>query len=247
MIKVQDTGVGGKITILEIGKVALLIVQCVIIAAGFLWLPPARGFANEDLARMVVFHVPCSIIATVASIVATWYGIAYLAKRSPADDIKSRTSFALALLLWVLTTVTGAIFSRVEWGAYWSWDIKQTAILMLLLVYVAYFALRAAIDNPNKQATLAAVYAIFATVAVPYLTYILPNSTANTLHPKGVITTKEGLDPPYKLVLWTGVLCLLMVYIWAFRIQVRFEQLSLLSRRKTAARTAPTVTISEVS
>jgi heme exporter protein C len=231
--------------LVELAKICLLLVQSALIVAGFLWLPPARGFANESLARIVVFHVPCSMVAYIASIVATWYAISYLRSRSPLDDIKSRTSFALALMFWVLTTVTGAIFSRVQWGAFWSWDIKQTSILMLLLICIAYFALRAAIDNPGRQAALAAAYAIFAMVAVPVLTYILPNSTPDTLHPKGVITTKEGLDSSYKLVLWLGVLSLTMVYVWAFRVQVRIEQMALKVGRKVGAFKVPAVTISE--
>jgi len=223
-------------------KVVLLIAQSALIAAGFLWLLPAKGFMNPDLARIVVFHVPCSIVASIASTVATVYAIIYLARRRPSDDIKSRVAFAIGLLLWILTTVTGAIFAKVQWGAYWNWDIKERSILMLLLINIAYFALRAAIDNPNKQAAIAAAYAIFAMAAVPALTYVLPNSTPDTLHPKGVITTKEGLDAHYKIVLWSGVLCLTAVFVWAMRIQVRLEELALrVQHSKSTSRGAKVV------
>lgn len=215
-------------------KGLLLIWQSAAIAAGFLWLRPARLFMRPELAPIVVFHVPCAIVATVASTVATWYAIAYLVRRRTADDIKSRASYGFALLMWLLTTVTGAVFAKAQWGAYWSWDIKQTSMLMLLLINVAYFVLRSAFDNPHKQAAIAAAYAIFAMVAVSALAYILPNSTAMTLHPKGVITTKEGLDAQYKIVLWSGVICLMVVYVWAFRIQVCFEELSLRARRRVS-------------
>lgn len=225
-----------------LAKVILLVVQGLLIVAGFLWLSPAKGFMNPGLARIVVFHVPCSIVASIASTVATVYAILYLVKRSPSLDIKSRVAFALGLLFWILTTVTGAIFAKVQWGAYWNWDIKQTSILMLLLINIAYFALRSSIENPNKQAAIAAAYAIFAMLAVPTLTYILPNSTPDTLHPKGVITTKEGLDAHYKIVLWSGVLTLTAVFVWALRIQTRLEELALRVRAsKSTARGARVV------
>ncbi|MGO8673509.1 MAG: cytochrome c biogenesis protein CcsA [Capsulimonadaceae bacterium] len=229
-----------------IGKIALLLLQAATIVAGFLWLRPALGFANPSLARIMVFHVPCPIVGAIASIVATWYAIAYLRRRNIDDDIKSRTSFALALLLWVLTTVTGSVFSKVEWGAYWNWDIKQSMILTLLLIYVAYFALRAAIDNPNKQATLVATYAIFATLIMPFLTYILPNSTPDTLHPKNVINTPQGMDAHYRVVFLTGAFCLSMVYVWVFRIQVRIERLLTRVSARRAAAAAPEVMITKV-
>ncbi len=222
----------------KVGKIALLLLLCATTIAGFLWLPPAVGFQKPALARMVVFHVPCSMAAYAATFVATWYAVRYLWKRQWEDDIKSRVSFALGLVFWGLTTVTGALFAKVQWGAYWNWDIKQGAILMLLLVFAAYFALRAAISEPRKQATLGAAYAIFALLAAPYLTYVLPNQTPDTLHPKGVL--KGGLSPEYSLVLWAGVLGLILTYIWAWRVQVAAETLQWqVSRRRRVAHPAP--------
>ena len=216
------------------GKIALLLLLCATTIGGFLCLPPAVGFQNRALARIVVFHVPCSMVAYLASGVATWYAIRYLRFRDLVDDIKSRVSFALALVFWVLTTLTGAIFAKVQWGAYWNWDIKQGAILMLTLVYVAYFALRAAVTDPRKQATLAATYSIFAVLSAPYLTYVLPNSTPDTLHPKG--TLEGGLSPAYSLVLWGGVLGLSLVYLWAFRIEVKLGTLQMRLHKRARLR-----------
>lgn len=212
-------------------KIGLLLLLCATTAAGFLWLPPAQGFQNPSLARIMVFHVPCSLVAYLASGVATWYAIRYLHRRHWDDDIKSRVSFGLALLFWVLTTATGMIFAKVQWGTYWNWDIKQGAILMLTLIYAAYFALRAAVTDPRKQAVLGAAYAIFAVLSAPYLTYILPNSTPDTLHPKGVLT--GGLSPRYALVLWGGVLGLSLVYLWAFRVEVALEMLRMRLHQRT--------------
>jgi len=220
MIKVNLTGPA-------IGKIALLLLLCATTVAGFLWLPAAKGFPQPEMARIVVFHVPCAIVADLAAAVAAWYAIVYLRRRNQADDLKSSVSFGLALLFSLLTTVTGAIFAKSQWGGYWNWDPKQTAILMLLLIYVAYFALRAAVDDSRKRASLSAAYALFAVVAVPFLTYILPNSTDQTLHPKNVINTRDGLDISYKIVLWSGVLGLSLFYLWAFRVQVALGTLEL--------------------
>lgn len=231
------TGVDNKFA-----KVALLLLLCATTVGGFLWLPPAKGFQNPALARIMVFHVPCSLVAYLASGVATWYAVRYLWKRQREDDVKSRASFGLALVFWLLTTGTGMIFAKVQWGAYWNWDIKQGAILMLTLIYAAYFALRAAVTDPRKQAALAAAYAVFAVLSAPYLTYILPNSTPDTLHPKGVLT--GGLSLRYGLVLWGGVLGLSLVYLWAWRVEVALEMLRLRLHRQVRRREAArTVTI----
>lgn len=207
-------------------KIGLLVLLSVTTLAGFLWLPPTNnGFLHPKLARIVVFHVPCSLVATVASVVATIFAVLYLKTRDVLHDVRSKVSFELALLFWILTTVTGAVFAKAQWNAYWSWDIKQGCILLLLLILIAYFALRNAIDDPDRKATLGAVYALFAMIAVPYLTYILPNSTQLTEHPKGTLTTSDGLMPQYALVLWAGFVGLTGVYAWLFRLHVKVEML----------------------
>ncbi len=212
----------------KLGRVGLLLLVCTATAAGFLWVPPTPLFVSPALARIAVFHIPCSIVGSAATAVGVWYALCYLKNRRLENDIKSSVSLGLALLLWTLTTTTGAIFAKAEWGAYWSWDIKQISIVMLLLIYLAYFALRSAIDDPRKRATISAVYTLFALVAVPFLTLILPNSTPNTLHPKNTVFSAE-----YWIVLSAFSLGLTLMYVWAFRVHVALEEVQLRLNQRT--------------
>lgn len=208
-------------------KIGLLLLICATTVGGFLWLPPAVGFINPDLARMFVFHTPCAMAGYVASAAALWYAIAYLRRRDPVDDIKSRVSFALALLFWVLTTVTGAIFAKTQWGAYWNWDPRETSMFLALLICIAYFVLRAAIEDPRRQATIGAVYAIFATIALPFLSYVLPNAGNESLHPKDVINSPGGLSFAYAVVFWAQTAGMCLVYLWTFRLHVALEMMAM--------------------
>ena len=219
------------ISLQKFGRVSLLLLVCASVAAGFLWLPPVPMFVSPALARIAGFHIPCSIVGSVATAVGVWYAICYLKNRRLEDDVKSSVSLGLALLLWTLTTVTGPIIANAEWGAYWSCDIKQISIVRLRLLYCAYFALRTAIDDGRKRATVSAVYTLFALVSVPFLTLILPNSTPNTLHPKNVV-----FDGSYWLVLTAFSVGLTLIYVWAFRVHVALENMNLrLNRHGRAA------------
>ena len=60
----------------------------------------------------------------------------------------------MGLLCCVLATVTGSLFARIEWGSYWNWDPRETSITVLLLIYGAYFALRASVNDPERRARL---------------------------------------------------------------------------------------------
>ncbi len=229
----------------NLGKIGLLLLLCAANVGGFLWLPPAVGFINPDLARIFVFHTPCAMAGYSASAVALWYAVCYLRRRDPADDIKSRVSFALALVFWILTTVTGAIFAKTQWGAYWNWDPRETSMFLALLICTAYFVLRAAIDDPRRRATIGAVYALFATAALPFLSYVLPNAGDQSLHPKNVINSRGGLSPEYETVFWAQTLGLCLVYVWAFRLHVALDTLAL-RMQNLRKRTAPPVAVRRV-
>src|SRR5438309_775506 len=128
----------------------------------FLKLPAAQGFANPELARVVALHLPNAYVAVIAAFTAGAYGWRYLARgRHRMDDAKSAAAASVAALFCLLTTVTGSVFAHVQWGSYWNWDPRETSVFLLLLVYAAYFVLRASVEDPEKRATVAAVYVLF--------------------------------------------------------------------------------------
>jgi heme exporter protein C len=188
----------------------------------FLVLPPAQGFQSKELARIVALHLPNAMVVMVAAIMAAAFGFRYLTRgRNLMDDAKSKHAAALATLFCLLTTITGAFFAKVQWGAYWNWDPKQTCIFILMLIYAAYFLLRAGIEDPEKRAAVAAVYILFAGVMTPMLGYFVPKQMPS-LHPKSA-----GFDPSYHTAIWTMTALLLGLFAWMQSLAVRYERVRL--------------------
>ena len=133
---------------------------------------------------------------------------------------------AAGLLFAVLATVTGSIFARIMWGAYWNWDPRQTSIVILLLIYGAYLGLRGAIPDPERRATLAAVYAILAFVTVPFLVFVVPRIYWS-LHPDTIINTRGSneFDPLYTQVLLASLAGFTGLFVWLYTIGCRVEDL----------------------
>jgi heme exporter protein C len=204
-------------------KWALFVWMAMVIWAAFLWVPTAGGFKGES-ARIVFFHVPTAWVATLAFLVSCITSVMYLFRRDQRDDSRASVSAGLGLLFAVLATVTGAIFARIMWGAYWNWDPRQTSITILLLIYAAYFALRGAVADPEKRATLAAVYSILAFVTVPFLMFIVPR-VYWSLHPD-VITNADPnnrLDSAHLRVLLASLVGFTGLYVWLYTIGSRIE------------------------
>jgi heme exporter protein C len=193
-------------------------------AMTFLYLPAAQGFPSPELARIVALHLPNAMAAVIAAIYAGVYAWRFLAKnRDPLDDARSKIAGALAAIFCLLTTVTGMVFAQYQWGAPWNWDPKQTAIFVLLLIYAAYFVLRAGIEDPEKRGTVAAVYMLFAAVMTPLLGYVIPKYLPS-LHP-----TNTKFDPAYHTVIWFMSACMVGIYAWLQNIAVRYERVRLLT------------------
>lgn len=204
------------------------------VVLAYRWLPPAENFAVPEAARIVALHLPLALVAMIAAIVAAAQGVRYLAKRDLGSDAKSKNAAALAALFCLLTTVTGAVFAKVQWGGYWSWDPKQTCIAILLGVYAAYFVLRAGVDDPEKRAAVGGVYIVFAGIMTPLLGYVIPKYMAKfSLHP-----TNSQFDPRYWTVILLASVGFTCLYVWMQNIANRYELARLAVDRLEASRGA---------
>ncbi|EFO81181.1 cytochrome c assembly protein [Oscillochloris trichoides DG-6] len=161
----------------------------------FLFLPQYEGLGNAG--RIIIMHVPTAWVSVLAFAVSALFSGLYLWRGRTQDDDYAIAAAESGFLFTVLATVTGAIFSQVVWGIYWNWDPRQTSIFVLLLIYAALFALRAAIDDPSRRRQLSAVYSLFAFVTVPFLIFIAPRISESTLHPNCAFmqgSTCEGIE-----------------------------------------------------
>lgn len=189
----------------------------------FLKLPPAVGFNDPELARIVTLHLPCAYTAVILAFVAGWHALRYLKTRALLSDAKAQGAASLAALFCLLTTVTGSFFARVQWGSYWNWDPRQTSVFLLLLIYAAYFVLRSSIEDEGKKAAVSAVYMIFAVVMTPLLGYIIPRAMPQSLHPK-----MASFDATYRLGIYVAILPpLLGLTLWLNGLSARIETLRL--------------------
>lgn len=193
------------------------------VTLAFVWLPPAQGFPSPALARIVAIHLPNALVLLVSAALAGFFAWRYLAKgRHPLDDARSKTYAGLSALFCILTTATGSVFAKVQWGAYWNWDPKQICISLLLLIYAAYFVLRGSVPDDEKRGAIAGAYMLFASLMTPMLAYFIPKYMPS-LHP-----TDTKFDGSYAVVISMGTLGLLGLMEWLRSLAVRTERARLI-------------------
>lgn len=213
-------------------NIAFGVLMVIAFALAFFWVPPAKEFAerygNGHIAKIIFVHVPLAIVSFIGFIAAAGFGVAYLVKREKRWDDFSYAAIEVGWLYAILATATGAYFSRLAWGEWWSWDPRQTTMLLVLLTYTAYLLVRHAVEEQEKKASISAVYAILGSIASVFFYWVvpyLPTVQAASVHPSGIIA-RGGLDFAYRLVLRLSMLAFLLLFVQLVRFRAALERLS---------------------
>lgn len=146
---------------------ALAILAAAVMA---LWVAPsAAGLTrNETFAqRIIYFHVPIAWLSMLAFGVTMIGSIGYLVSSKRNWDNLAVSSAELGLIFTLATATSGAIWAKPAWNVWWTWDPRLTTYTIMFLLFVAYFMLRSAMEDPARRARFAAVYGIFAFLSVP--------------------------------------------------------------------------------
>ncbi len=158
----------------------------------FWWAPTdasAMGFSQ----KIFFYHAPIAETALVAFGVSFVAAIAYLRTQNLTWDRLGYVSIRLGLLFSVLVMLTGMIWGKAAWGAWWAWEPRLTTFLLVCFLYVAYWVLRSVVDEEQRRATYAAVFAIIAFVDVP-ITFFATRFLPEGLHPVVIQAGDAGME-----------------------------------------------------
>jgi heme exporter protein C len=206
--------------------IVILAVNVLAIYAALTAAPPEGNLG--DSYRIFYVHVPSAWVSYTAFVLALVSNLLFLIRRKESFDVLAYTAVCIGLVYVAAALVTGSIWSKVAWGAYWNWDPRQTATLVLFLAYVGYLMLRASIVNLQKKMVVSAAYsvAVFFTVPMSYLSGVL----WRTLHPIVLTGPAEGfkLAQPILETLLFNVFAATCLYVYVqfvlFKLEIKDRQ-----------------------
>ena len=172
--------------------------------------------------KIFYFHMPVAIVSFIALVFAAYYGIRFLMTREQRFDTCSRVAMEITLLFVIFTMVTGDLWTRFEWGVWWTWEPRLTTYLILMLIVIAYFVLRNAVDDPERRATYASVVSIIALVDVP-ICFMITRLIPSSIHP--VITREGGMAPDMAMTVVIVLVGMLLVAFALYRLRFRQARL----------------------
>ena len=192
----------------------IFLLTAVIVAAIIFFVPPIKGLG--ELAKIIFFHVPTAWVAVVAFFSSAFFAAKFLRTNNFSFDELSARAAKLGFVFVLLSTVSGAIFSKLTWGAYWNWDPRQTTIFVLILIYGAYLTLRAAVTDEKVRAKVSAVYSLLSVLTVPFLVFVLPRMYFS-LHPSPINSSGVEMDSEVLIVLVAAVVDATLIFVRLMR------------------------------
>jgi len=147
--------------------------------------------ADQGIIQKIFYvHVPLAIVALFGFMAGAVFALMYLRTRDRRWDMRSYVTIHLSIVLAVGVLATGSIWARASWGQWFVWDEPMLVVfLIIFLLYATYQPLRFSIEDPEKQARYASVFAITAGAFVP-LCFGAVRMAENLTHPEtGTMTT----------------------------------------------------------
>ena len=210
------------------------------IAMAFVYAPADR--VQGDAQRIFYVHVPMAWLAYLAMAVVLVGSVGYMWKRSARMDRLARSSAELGFLFTTLVLITGSLWGRPIWNAWWQWEARLTTTLILWFIYIGYFMVRAYAGDRERGARYAAVLGIIGAIDVP----IIHQSVKwwRTLHPDPIVLDTSGPNLPDSM-LATLLVCLagftlLYAYLMVQKTRVEWAR-DVLAERELTALLAPAI------
>ena len=189
----------------------------------FLYAPTEATMGH--LQRIFYFHVSSAWVGFFAFFITLVASIAYLRDRKRRWDIVALSSVEIGTTFTAMAVITGSIWAKPTWNAWWPWHQEPRLILVtiLLLIYLAYLMLRAFLEE-EQRARFAAVYGIVAFASVPLTFWSV--RWWQGLHPVVFERRESHLTPP---MLATFLFCLLAFTILYFTLLLHRSRLAKLA------------------
>ena len=146
----------------------------------FFAMTSAGDYQQGETVRIMYVHVPSAWLAMMIYGVMSVSSLGTLVWRHPLADVAARAAMPIGAAFTGLALVTGSLWGKPMWGAWWVWDARLTSFFILFLMYLGLIALSRALEDPARAARLSAILILLGFVNIPIIKFSV--DWWNTLH-----------------------------------------------------------------
>ena len=194
---------------------------------GLFVAPP--DYQQGESYRIIFIHVPAawmSLFVYIVMAVSSAIGIIWQIRLA---DMVAAASAPIGASFAFLALVTGSLWGKPMWGAYWVWDARLTSELILLFLYFGYMALQSAIEDQRSADKASGLLAIVGVVNIPIIHYSV--EWWNTLHQGATITKLDAPSMHIDMLIPLLLMALAFMFFYAAVVLLRTRNECLLRDR----------------
>src|SRR5437588_6885629 len=211
------------LTLATIGSITLAL------ALVFFYAPldADQGFVQ----KIFYIHVPMAIVSLCGFVVGGLLAIGHLRTGDRVWDMRSYVAIHMALIFGVGALITGSIWAKASWGHWWVWNEPTlVSFLIVLLLFATYQPLRFSIEDPERQARYASVFAITAGAFVP-LNFIAVRLAQQFVHPRILTLGGGNLPGSMRLTFFVSLIGLALLYATLWKYEMTAKNARMQTRR----------------
>ncbi|NJM35012.1 MAG: heme ABC transporter permease [Rhodomicrobium sp.] len=208
----------------------LAVMTAALMAAGLylsFFVAPA-DYQQGETVRIMFIHVPSAWLAMFCYLIIAISSAGSLIWRHPLADVSAKAAAPIGAAFTLLALVTGSLWGKPMWGAYWVWDARLTSVLVLFFLYLGLIALWHSIEEPSRAGRAAAILAIVGVVNLPIIKFSV--DWWNTLHQPASVTRLDGptIHPAILTPLLVMAAAFSLLFIW---LHIKGMRAEILKRR----------------
>jgi heme exporter protein C len=192
--------------------------------------------ADQGFVQKIFYvHVPLAIVSLCGFVAGGLLAIWQLRTGERRWDMRSYVAIHMSLIFAIAALISGSIWAKASWGHWWVWsDPTLVSFLIVVLLFATYQPLRFSIEDPERQARYASVFAIVAAAFVP-LNFIAVRLAQGFVHPRVLTLTGGHLPGPMRLTFLVSLagIALLFVTLWKYELAAKNARMQLRALRRT--------------
>lgn len=187
----------------------------------FFWVPTEA--VQGVVQRIFYVHVPSAWVAFMAFGVVALSSVMYLWLKDERFDRAAVAAAEGGMVFTTIVLLTGPLWGKIAWGAYWVWEPRLTFTLLLWFIYLGYFMVRNATENPEKGRRFAAVVGIVGALDIPLIHVSV--LWFRSLHPQPVVMNADGpaLDADMGITIGVAVLAFTILFFGLMMLRYQVE------------------------
>lgn len=178
----------------------------------FALLDSPPDYQQGETVRIMYIHVPAAMMSMFIYTVMAASSFVFLVFKHGIGDVVARASGWIGAWFALLTLLTGSLWGKPMWGAWWVWDARLTSMLVLFFVYLGYAVVARQADHDEAAQKTCAGLALIGFINIPIIKFSV--EWWHTLHQPASIFRLSGPTIAPEMLLPLSLMTLAFIFFY---------------------------------